>query len=105
MRSKSSRLIACVSFLFCVYFVSQTTSIFFTTTNRKGTSLSNIMCTPVCAALGYLPQGEFDEEAARKDAEVRYVFVVVFVKCIFSVHLYIVFTRFSGDFFPRITPD
>ncbi|CAL6275262.1 unnamed protein product [Bathycoccus prasinos] len=28
------------------------------------------MCTPVCAALGYLPQGEFDEEFARKDAEI-----------------------------------
>ena len=30
------------------------------------------MCTPVCAALGYLPQNEFDEEFARKDAEVYY---------------------------------
>ena len=31
------------------------------------------MCTPVCAALGYLPQAEFDEEVARKDAQVRVV--------------------------------
>merc|ERR1712010_257502 len=29
-----------------------------------------IMCTPVCAALGHLPQNEFDEEVARKDAEI-----------------------------------
>jgi hypothetical protein len=29
------------------------------------------MCTPVCAALGYLPHAEFDEEVARKDAQVR----------------------------------
>ena len=29
------------------------------------------MCTPVCAALGYGPQAEFDEQVARKDAEVR----------------------------------
>ena len=34
------------------------------------------MCTPVCAALGYLPQAEFDEEVARKDAQVRvYIFL------------------------------
>ena len=28
-------------------------------------------CSPVCAALGYGPQAEFDEQVARKDAEVR----------------------------------
>ena len=28
------------------------------------------MCTPVCAALGYGPQAEFDEQVARKDAEI-----------------------------------
>jgi len=28
------------------------------------------MCTPVCAALGYLPQAEFDEAVARKDAQI-----------------------------------
>jgi len=34
------------------------------------------MCTPVCAALGYLPQADFDEEVARKDAQVRvYIFL------------------------------
>jgi len=30
--------------------------------------------------------------------------VVVFVKCIFSVHLYIVFTRFSSVQFPGLDP-
>jgi len=34
----------------------------------------------------------------------HHVVVVVFVKCIFSVHLYIVFTRFSSVQFPGLDP-
>ena len=37
---------------------------------KKNTDTRENMCTPVCAALGYLPQAEFDEEVARKDAQV-----------------------------------
>jgi len=41
------------------------------------------MCTPVCAALGYLPQAEFDEAVARKDAQV-YAFISMIVFYVFS---------------------
>ena len=41
------------------------------------------MCTPVCAALGYLPQAEFDEEVARKDAQVRVINLDDCFLCIF----------------------
>jgi hypothetical protein len=71
MRSKSSRLVAYVSFLFCVYFVKPLQFSSQQPTEKEHLS-QIIMCTPVCAALGYLPQNEFDEEVARKDAEVYY---------------------------------
>jgi len=69
MRSKS-RLIACVYFYF-VCILSVKTLQFSSQQPTEKEHLSQIiMCTPVCAALGYLPQNEFDEEVARKDAEI-----------------------------------
>ena len=94
--------------LFCVYFVCQITSIFFTTTNPEKEHLSQIiMCTPVCAALGYLPQNEFDEEVARKDAEVYHS--LCFRCCFREMHLlwciFISFLRaFLATSFPGLDP-
>jgi hypothetical protein len=65
------------------------------------------MCTPVCAALGYLPQGEFDEEVARKDAEVYHS--LCFRCCFREMHLlwciFISFLRaFLATSFPGLDP-
>ena len=74
---------------------------------RNNISLKHIMCTPVCAALGYLPQGEFDEEVARKDAEVYHS--LCFCCCFREVHLlwciFISFLRaFLATSFPGLDP-
>ena len=57
---------------FCVYFVCKPLQFSSQQPTEKEHLSQIIMCTPVCAALGYLPQNEFDEEVARKDAEVYY---------------------------------
>lgn len=106
MRSKS-RLIACVYFYF-VCILSVKTLQFSSQQPTEKEHLSQIiMCTPVCAALGYLPQLEFDEEVARKDAEVYHS--LCFCRCFREVHLlwciFISFLRaFLATSFPGLDP-